>query len=58
MFLDCESKRLAFRWARQESAALVFVARKTFLLEKALFFGNVNGDPMANMIVDVGDEKL
>src|SRR5215813_13724593 len=57
MFLDCESEGLAFRRARQESAALIFVACKTFFLEKTLLFGDVNGDPVANVIVDIGDEK-
>jgi hypothetical protein len=57
VLLDCESKRLAFRRARQEPAALVLVARKTFLLEKTLFLSDVNGDPVTNVVVHISDEK-
>src|SRR5262245_65844510 len=57
MFLDCESEGLAFRRTRQESAALVLVACETFFLEKTLLFGDVHGDPVANVIINIGDEK-
>src|SRR5262245_32203195 len=57
MFFDCESKGLAFRRTRQEAATLVFVACKTFFLEKTLLFGDVNCNPVADMIVNIGDEK-
>ena len=57
MFLDRKSESLAFGRAGQEAAAFVFVARKTFLFEEALFFGDVNGDPMTDVVVHIRDEK-
>ena len=57
MFLDRGSEGLAFRRTRQKSAALIFVACKTFFLEKTLLLGDINRNPVANMIVDIGDEK-
>ena len=57
MLLYCQAKAFTFPRAGQEPGALVIVTRKTFLLEKALFFGDVNGDPVADVVVDIGDEK-
>jgi hypothetical protein len=53
VLLDSQSERLAFRWTREEPGSLVLVASKPFFLEKALFFGDVNGDPVAYMVVTV-----
>ena len=57
MLLYCQAKAFTFPRAGQEPRALVIATRKTFLLEKALFFGDVNGDPVADVVVDIGDEK-
>src|SRR5262245_41302331 len=57
MFLDRESEGLDFRRTRLKSPPLIFVPCKTFFLEQALFLGYINRNPVANMIVDIGDEK-